>query len=215
VHIEYPLFFEPAAGALRRYHPSLSDQAKSNMENRRTAAMINILRLLRLQVKDPRTTPPTVPLPQILAFNKPHISHAAKFMKKVSADMSASTPGEPFELVPDQNDTFHVWDNPDVKEMMKKAREIVLDHQELPTSFPKQIAVITGEELPDTSITAHFNIPAFFEEIERQRSSKPSSSKELALGDAVLYGEVVTSTQTLLDRFGTFHRFTCAERLMS
>lgn len=206
VHIEYPLFFEPAAGALRRYHPSLSDQAKSNMENRRTAAMINILRLLRLQVNDPspRTTLPTVPLPQILAFNKPHIAHAAKFMKKVSADLSASTPGEPFELVPDQNDTFHVWDNPNVKEMMKKAREIVLDHQELPTSFPKQIAVITDEELPDTSITAHFSIPAFFEEIERQRPSKPGSSKELSLGDAILYGEVVTSTQTLLDRLSTF-----------
>ena len=213
VHIEYPLFFEPAAGALRRYHPSLSDQAKSIMENRRNAAMINILRLLRLQVQDPsRTAHPTVPLPQILAFNEPHIGHAAKFMKKVSADLSASTPGEPYELVPDQNDTFHVWDNPDVKELIKKAREVVLDHQELPASFPKQIAVITGEELPDTSVTPQFSIPLFFEEVVLQRSLKPGSSKGFGLGDAILYGEVVTSTQTLLDRFDTTDLYVPTER---
>lgn len=209
VHIEYPLFFEPAAGALRRYHPSLSDQAKSIMENRRNAAMINVLQLLRLQMRA-RTILPTVPLPQILALSRPHIGYAAKFMKKVSTDLSASTPGEPYELVPDQNDTFHVWDNPDINELIKKARERVLDHQELPSSFPKQIAVITGEELPDTSVTAHFSIPTFFEEVECQRSKESRSTEGFGLGDAILYGEVVTSTQTLLDRFDQFHQSTCA-----
>lgn len=155
VHFEYPLFFEPAASALRRSHPSLSATAKSLMENARSAAMLNILRLLRLSTLDPtsKSAIPSIPLPQFLAFRKPHLGQASKFLDYVRTNISASLPGEKYGLVPDQRDTFHVFQDPPLKEFVQKARGVRLDQQDIPASFPKQIAVITGEEIPDSTVT--------------------------------------------------------------
>ncbi|KAF8316761.1 class II aaRS and biotin synthetase [Clavulina sp. PMI_390] len=199
VHIEYPLFFEPAASALKRAHPSLSNTNKSLMENTRSAMMASMLSLLHLTNPVLNVNPttkqpsPTIPLPQILVCNSLHTEAATKFLERLPKQHTASLVGGEYILVGDQTDTFHVAGllQADLKRYMQKAREI---------------AVVTDTELPDSSSTPLFDIGRFFKEVENYRDKTFRWKKEQRLGDVLLYGEVVTSTQSLLDRNPTILR---------
>lgn len=206
VHFEYPLFYEPAASALQRSHPSLSANSKSLRENARNEAFSDVLKLLRMRVRDlgPKSAPPTHPLPQLLSFSPEHRDQAPKFMHRIAPALSASLDFEPFEVVPDQTDTFHVYRDPDVLDIMRKARAFKMEEEDLPTSFPKVVAVISDNQLEDGLSTPQFSVKKYFEEVERAKSHKFKNTGLPGLGDALLYGEVVTSTQTLLDRFVLF-----------
>ncbi|KAL1693714.1 hypothetical protein GGG16DRAFT_48732 [Schizophyllum commune] len=71
----------------------------------------------------------------------------------------------------------------------------------------RHIILCPDGELPPRDLTPNFNLGAFYEalEVARGRSGGGvSATTPWPLGDALIYGEAVTSTQTLLERNPTF-----------
>ena len=132
-------------------------------------------------------------------------SNAAKIMESLNEIMSLES-GQPY--IKDENDTFHfikpsAWsldgaadekdsgdkenDEPGTKE------DKIIDYDRI----TKEI-VIHGQEYPLSKETPYFNHHAFYANL-RQYSSRGAGDPFL-FGDSLLYGEVVTSTNTLLEK---------------
>jgi len=69
-------------------------------------------------------------------------------------------------------------------------------------SSPKVVAVCPANTFPSPLDTPLFNIPAYFSHLAKAQPALPTESKirNQRIGELLLYGEVVTSTQTLLDK---------------
>ena len=97
----------------------------------------------------------------------------------------------------DTNDTFclHKEDEDDHEYFMESG-EGQLEHQNANEAI-KHLKVFTSKELPGSKETPYFNMQAYFNELEalwRNSNSTPG-----AIGALLGYGEVVSSTNTLLD----------------
>ncbi|KAH9810061.1 BPL1-biotin holocarboxylase synthetase [Teratosphaeria destructans] len=115
------------------------------------------------------------------------------------------------EMVKGENDTFileqqGVWDTEQLKEALREDLEAtdpaaeggIIDYN----TVPKRL-VPHEHSLPDTRETPFFNHYAFFSNL-RVYSMKHASPSEQIFGRTILYGEVVTSTSTLLEKNPTF-----------
>ncbi|CAB4422288.1 unnamed protein product [Rhizophagus irregularis] len=65
--------------------------------------------------------------------------------------------------------------------------------------IPKSI-VIYHDQPPPSSITPFFNFKDFLNHLSEERNIKHGGGNNMEFGSTVLYGEVVSSTQTLLDK---------------
>ena len=116
---------------------------------------------------------------------------------------------QPYELK-DSNDTFLVHASPTATRVLSDAREAAEKSGEDPATWnPKHIVVYTGgegdESLPPPELTPKFDITTYYEGLSVARKDRgcPESypQDEWGIGEALLYGEVVTSTQTMLDKW--------------
>ncbi|KAH9937786.1 class II aaRS and biotin synthetase [Epithele typhae] len=105
----------------------------------------------------------------------------------------------------DKNDTFlfHSQEQATaVFEQQRVAADTVSDDST--TWNPKHIVVYPGAILPATELTPRFNITAYYEALADARKGQacPDTYEDdtWGVGEALLYGEVVTSTQTMLDK---------------
>lgn len=102
----------------------------------------------------------------------------------------------------DVNDTFvlHGEDEDDLLFMSEGAAGAV-SHEEI-VSGPKHVKVYTSTKLPSSIETPHFDMGAYFAALQTLNAANPSlgsNNASLDFGQVLLYGEVVTSTNTLLD----------------
>lgn len=69
--------------------------------------------------------------------------------------------------------------------------------------YDKVVKVIVPHEnaWPDVKETPNFNHGVFYDSLKRYREKEPAAEE---WGDTLLYGEVVTSTNTLLDKYASF-----------
>ncbi|TRM61080.1 hypothetical protein BD626DRAFT_502641 [Schizophyllum amplum] len=85
-------------------------------------------------------------------------------------------------------------------------------------SSPRHIVLCPSSALPPPELTPHFDLAAFYGALDAAREAvgvtgtatetseaDERQDKPWALGDALLYGEAVTSTQTMLERNPNFH----------
>ncbi|CAG8155375.1 unnamed protein product [Penicillium salamii] len=101
------------------------------------------------------------------------------------------------EYLKDAHDKFRIerpgtWNLGDLEESLPTASEGIIDYQ----SITKRL--VFHDDLPDSKLTPYFNHHAFYSNLRQyQAESKGDAS---TFGNNILYGEVVTSTNTLLEK---------------
>ncbi|KAI0249778.1 hypothetical protein BJV78DRAFT_1224805 [Lactifluus subvellereus] len=155
-----------------------------------------------LRVLPPAT--PQYPLPQFLLHSrgKRHIAETVLEKLGLSTTDSASSGGEPGVLVlKDATDTFHFHRATidDGARLVAEARETAAASQHM----PRVVVVLPPDELPPRELMPRFDVEKYFAVLEGVRGNQEASAaadSSWGLGEALFYGEAVTSTQTMLER---------------
>ncbi|GJJ08069.1 hypothetical protein Clacol_002276 [Clathrus columnatus] len=203
VHLEFSLLKEPLAMALRKRPTMLATAEIATNENYRLKLLQHTLSLLSLNIPSTDTTSnihkvPTSPLPQFLTSTIPTLPSDIYWIMR---DLSKPTI-KPLTLE-DANDTltFHQSDS---------AVELVRDARKNPTELnaPKAIIFYENGSLPPNDLTPEFQLEKYYSYLTEERSFHPnlSHSQSWGFGELLMYGEAVTSTQTMLDKNPTFIR---------
>lgn len=102
------------------------------------------------------------------------------------------------EYLKDEHDRFRIerpgtWNLGDLEESLPTTEsEGIIDYQ----SITKRL--VFHDDIPDSKLTPYFNHHAFYSNLRKyQAESKGDAS---TFGNNILYGEVVTSTNTLLEK---------------
>ena len=105
------------------------------------------------------------------------------------------------EYLKDANDTFRIerpgtWNLSDLEEALpdnsSKPTEGIIDYQEV----VKRLVI--HDDLPSSKLTPYFNHHAFYANLRQYQSESREGASEF--GSNLLYGEVVTSTNTILEK---------------
>ncbi|KAI0057287.1 class II aaRS and biotin synthetase [Artomyces pyxidatus] len=146
--------------------------------------------VVAMDVDAPALPPaPTHPLPQFL-FARPHIAEKAKASLPVTLpDTTATSPADLVDTV----DTFHFHflSPSEGKQLLDNARL-----QPKGEGSPKDIVVLPVGSEAVRELTPRFDVARFFKLLAETRTSDGT----WGIGDALLYGEAVTSTQTMLEK---------------
>ncbi|OSX58235.1 hypothetical protein POSPLADRAFT_1185086 [Postia placenta MAD-698-R-SB12] len=194
--IDYTLTAEPATSLLSNSSPPISPDEIAAAEEQRKAFLRLTLKRLGLVPPEQKSAAAS-PLPQILtsvpskAWIVERILHALEI---VSLEQSYTSQ--------DSNDTFEFHAASEEWKVLQDARESATE-QIHPTSWqPKIVVVCKDGVIPPSARTPLFDIRKFYDELDAARRSSKSSAPAdgWGIGEALLYGEVVTSTQTLLDK---------------
>ena len=166
--------------------------------NFRLNALRCTLEGLGLQIPSENLTSTSHPMPQFLVASpsKP------RAVSRVIEVLAAAT-GTPLRLFEDGNDTFEFHELKDGDRVLKEVSQN--DLQPHPATWqPKHVIVCRDGTLPRSTQTSIFDIAQFFDEIEASRNKHAvidnPDSDGWGIGDVLLYSEVVTSTQTMLDK---------------
>jgi biotin--protein ligase len=179
--------------AVHPEHPSL-DTVEGTPRQEKELQRLNLVRgtlgQLGLDVSDgPAPLPKLLPL--VLASSDPSLAqHIASEIASRGEPTSTSTVG-----LTDRNDTFilHPASSFDSLVRSARSRQGTSDPEELRQEH-KMICVCDEGLIPTTS-TPLFDISTYFANLSQLSNGNPS------IGQALLYGEVVTSTQTMLDKY--------------
>ncbi|KAJ7845897.1 biotin-ligase [Mycena leptocephala] len=192
---EYPLTEEPASSITMA--ASLSPAAIDLAEHRRLNLMKHTLLLLGLQVPEDSATI-CRPLPQFLAshFIKPHI------VSLIANSIAAPQPGTELSAFEDANDKFRFLVLSDSGPLLRDSRRAATTRTDPSTWQPKHTIICPDGQLPDHEQTPLFDIGLFFSALSsaRKKDEVSEDAEPWGIGDALLYGEAVTSTQTMLDK---------------
>ncbi|KAF8888834.1 hypothetical protein BD779DRAFT_1439855 [Infundibulicybe gibba] len=142
--------------------------------------ILDSLRTLGLQLPSTDDVVPMTPLPQFLVSHPDKPTIVSQIIKAISVPPSG--------ILKDANDTFH-FHTPDQTP----------DPSEPP---PKYVVTYHDGQLPAQSETPLFDLSKYFAAISaaRAREGCRDGPHGWGIGEALLYGQVVTSTQTMLDK---------------
>ncbi|EIN14514.1 class II aaRS and biotin synthetase [Punctularia strigosozonata HHB-11173 SS5] len=186
---------------------SLSLDQASDEERRSDEQKLSILRatLIGLGLRLPQHHPDATsavhhPLPQLLmcAPWKPHIVHSVFEALKIRHEGDSAP-----VILKDSNDTFHFWPSTERDRLLDLGRTGGLYQFPDPDTWqPKHIVIEPHGSIPPSSATPLFGCTDFFRCLKEYRSkfTVPEPVDEWGHGEALIYGEVVTSTQTMIDR---------------
>ena len=184
-------------GTVALWAPNLETPVEDPLsEQRRLALLKNTL--LSLNLKLPPRSDPVIshPLPQFLT------SHPLKptIVSKIANSIAAYSDGSQSSVFEDKCDTFHFHRLEERGNLVNEARE---NPQFSDTSNwqPKHI-ILCQDALPDGRQTPLFDIELYYKSLSVAQQKEGSSDIAVpwGIGEALLYGEVVTSTQTLLEK---------------
>ncbi|KAF9045498.1 hypothetical protein BJ165DRAFT_1528358 [Panaeolus papilionaceus] len=143
----------------------------------------------------------TRPLPQFFT-STPSKPHLVRYIMDVIASPKS---GDQLSVLADNNDEFHFHLLKESTEVAKAARQEALatEPTDPATWQPKHIVLCHDGVLPDPSLTPLFSIKDFYAHLETVRGKEglPAGSEDnWGIGEALLYGEAVTSTQTMFEK---------------
>jgi len=193
VHLEFPVNCGLALEAAVRSSNVLDSEDIRKAESDRQILLRDTLRFLELEVDGGQAPgaprPPSKPLPQLVVGRASQVHDIAEALYKLRDETSG--------LIIDANDTFQLHEaskNDSLPEIGEYKPNEVSDIRHI---------ILFKETLPSTSLTPHFSIESYFACLAAAQSKYPTSSGpplQSPIGDILIYGEVVTSTQTLLQR---------------
>ena len=195
-NIEYPLSEEPASSLLDQSTPP--SEVESLEVGRRKLLKATLIQL-GLQIPEREGKSIARPLPQFLTSTptKPHI---------VSTIIQALSPTSQLENFKDANDTFQFVSLADSSKLLEETRTNVFTPSDPSTWQPKHIVLCSNGDLPSRELTPLFDLDLFFKSLTIAREQKDlttdseGSTSSWGVGEALLYGEAITSTQTMLDK---------------
>lgn len=176
--VEYNPSEEPASTIVPAHGP------ESHQETRQFVRKILALSGLDLPEQSPDNLHP---LPQFLVSASPSLTQA--IAESIQIKASFPTP----QVLQDENDTFHFHTYCDDMEVLSKENLGTL------TWDTKHIVVCSGGETPDPRHTPLFDLRRFYDSLSSY-AHRPVTTPWIT-GDALLYSQMVTSTQTMLDKW--------------
>ena len=194
----------------------------------------NVLALLRyaltsLELSMPETIPnetsdplPAIPryaLPQFLLHprGKRHISEMVRQKLGLSATSGESEP----VVIKDRADTFHFHKVATLEHGARLVAEARASADTsscatIATDAPRLVIILPPDALPTGELTPRFDAEKYFAVLAEVRGDQASGADSWGVGEALFYGEAVTSTQTMLERYASLppsnprlHRPTC------
>ncbi|KAG8940830.1 biotin holocarboxylase synthetase [Tulasnella sp. 424] len=200
-HMEYPITLEPAAAALKRSYPDINDSEIAELERARWDMMKTMLELLGLH--SPYKTSEDVPsrspgpLPQVLVSTPSNPSIVSRYLDVLRSICPHETPNR----LQDANDTFNFHPSANFTSILARSRERRVAEEDLGL-LERDIVIYEGGCVPTNDQTPLFNLETFFNHLSSMRSSLSLRDKGdgWGMGEALLYGEIITSTQTLFDK---------------
>lgn len=176
VHIEAPIVVDGEASAELR-----------EAEEQRRKVLGKTLASLGLQLPSPSGSEPAHPLPQFLVCSLSRPDIVSRIV-----DSLALKPPATFQ---DANDTFAFHDATEAEVLLQQSRSSTNPDN------TRHVIIYSGGSLPPTTFTPLFNVQQYFEDLSAARSKAGRTAAEpWGVGEALFYGEAVTSTQTLLDK---------------
>ena len=158
-------------------------------EKRRLGFLRECLRECGLELPSAGALPSRVPTPM-------YFVGAAPIVDTILSRLSVDFAQEPTKELKDQNDTFIVHPSSDAS--------ADLPGPDATTLQPKRIIALTGDAFPPREKTPTFDVALYLDELAKGKQKSRDlndDSDPWPIGAALMYGEVVTSTQTMLDRY--------------
>lgn len=184
VHPEHPTLLEPGLSPDQQLDWELA-------ERRRKALLRSTLAMLNLEVSEEPAPPPQL-LPLFLTSTElPLVSSVAE---AIVAKADASGPG-PVELR-DRHDSFALHPQSAAFEVVAAARAQPgsSDVETLRTTRKEIVACTTA--VPSNALAPLFDLASYFQQL----AAAVAPSRPPRFGHVLLYGEAVTSSQTMLDK---------------
>lgn len=197
-NIEQPLNQEPASSILSDV--KLSETSRQHFLKRV---------LLKLGLDIPDNDTPTMasrPLPQFLTCTPRHPMIVSQIVDALSQSRPSSFGDQALKVLKDAEDEFHFHSyHPDESgELLASLRRAETIDQETLNWQPKHIVVCSDGVLPERKMTPLFDFEVYFNALHRAREQEglkdDNEEGSWGMGEALLYGEVLTSTQTMLTK---------------
>ncbi|KZT64141.1 class II aaRS and biotin synthetase [Daedalea quercina L-15889] len=197
---DHPITEEPLLSRLASPPFSMSGTQLQAAEAERQQLFASILQALGLTLPE-KTSTSLSPLPQFLTGNpsKPWIVDNA--LRALSIEPETLSNDKPV-VSQDSNDTFQYHlASPDWK-LLDQSRDEARRRMDPSSWNPKDVLVCRGGLLPSTRETPLFDVEKFYTElaVARRKGDRKDKEGSWGVGEALIYGEVVTSTQTMLDK---------------
>lgn len=180
---EYPINEEPAISIISTEIGG--HEAVLLIEQQRKQAFSKVLVDLGLKVAGSNIVPYMTPLQQHLVSDPSKPDAVSQIRDALSLPPSG--------LFEDSNDTFIITESAEGTSTLLQGT----------TKTPKHITLWTESRLPDPKLTPSFDLSRYFHLLNTARLFEGFSSDRdrWGAGEVLLYGEVVTSTQTMLDKY--------------
>jgi biotin---protein ligase len=152
------------------------------------------------ETSNPLSTIPRYVLPQFLLHprGKRNISETMLQRLGLSATAESSSYSEPMEIK-DRVDTFHFHK---VATLEHGARLVAKVRASADVSDAPRLIVVLPDVLPTTGkLTPRFDPEKYFAVLAEVRGDQTNDADSWGVGEALFYGEAVTSTQTMLERY--------------
>ncbi|PPQ96440.1 hypothetical protein CVT26_005081 [Gymnopilus dilepis] len=196
--IEYPLTEEPASSLIASEAKLSADDVRSADRSRIQVISSTLARLgLQLPQEDKAKQVISRPLPQFLTAtpSKPTI------VSEIADAIAAPQSGMQLTTLKDANDEFHFRPLEESEDFLKEARDQAQISSDPSTWQPKHIILCRNGTLPSRQLTPLFDLAAYYRYLSAAREQETLLSAEpWGVGEALMYGEAVTSTQTMLDK---------------
>ncbi|KAF9647077.1 class II aaRS and biotin synthetase [Thelephora ganbajun] len=156
-------------------------------EKRRLGLLRVCLRECGLELPSREAVSSRVPTPMYFVGAAPIVN---AILSRLSVDFTQG----PTKEFKDQNDTFVIHPSSDVSTDLPEPDAMTLQ--------PKRVIALTNNASPPREKTPTFDVALYVDELAKRKQDKDLSdgSYSWPIGAALMYGEVVTSTQTMLDK---------------
>ncbi|KAK0469115.1 class II aaRS and biotin synthetase [Desarmillaria tabescens] len=163
----------------------------------RKSLLRTTLTKLGLRVPSPDAHSVSRPLPQFLVGHPSKPEIVARIISAISGGS-----GSELKAFEDENDKLRFHEPQEYPDVKVEAQKAYLASEDPAAWQPKHIIVYPNGDLPDDKSTPLFQVKTFFDKLSVARSDAGCSttSDTWGFGEALLYGEIVTSTQTMVDK---------------
>jgi biotin---protein ligase len=193
------LKYSVGSGSIVIWAPHLEIALSGDAEKQRLNVLRHSLRECGLRI--PTDHVRRTPLPQFLVGQPSTVAHILK-------ELSTGSSTQQLFTIKDANDTFHFHPSTHYSSLLEECRDADPSARQA-----KHILVHLDGSFPSKQQTPLFDVDLYFKEISKANENQ-SSTDVWGIGDALLYGEAVTSTQTMLEKCVSSHLPNTSDRLL-
>ncbi|KAG8741822.1 biotin holocarboxylase synthetase [Ceratobasidium sp. 414] len=202
LHPEYSTNRDPYRTVLE--HSSQKDaNGISDRESKRLELMSGILAGLGLTIPGGAASRklPTTPLPQLLCASPNRPGLMATLWNGLKPNLKPSKDLEDVHVLDDSQDVFRFFGGSHGRLAVARQEAEAEDSYDPEAAAAPLDVICYDNSLPPDVDTPLFSISSYFEALRAARGSNPFiSNATWGVGEALMYGEAVTSTQTIFDR---------------